>query len=60
MAMPPILLTDEIVPPPALVRAGLEALPAIIRTQGERAKPPFHSSPRLSVTATPEWRMRGR
>jgi integrase/recombinase XerD len=37
MAKQPILLTDEIVPPPALVRAGLEALPAIIRAQGERA-----------------------
>jgi hypothetical protein len=38
---PPILLTDEIVPPPALVRAGLEALPVIIRTQGERASRRF-------------------
>src|SRR5437764_4548075 len=36
-----ILLTDEIVPPPALVRAGLEALPAIIRAQGERASRRF-------------------
>lgn len=26
MPKPPILLTDEIVPPPALIRAGLEAL----------------------------------
>jgi hypothetical protein len=31
------LLTGAIVPPPALVRAGLEALPAIIRNRGERA-----------------------
>jgi len=31
MPKQPILLTDEIVPPPALVRAGLEALPVIIR-----------------------------
>jgi len=38
---PPILLTDETVPPPALVRAGLEALPAIIRAQGERASRRF-------------------
>jgi site-specific recombinase XerD len=37
----PILLTDEIVPPPALVRAGLEALPAIIRAQGERTSHRF-------------------
>ena len=41
MPKPPILLTDEIVPPPALVRAGLEALPAIIRAQGERASRRF-------------------
>jgi len=33
----PILLTDEIVPPPALIRAGLDALPTIIRAEGERA-----------------------
>jgi hypothetical protein len=38
---PPILLTDEIIPPPALVRAGLEALPAIIRARGERASRRF-------------------
>ena len=37
----PIILTDEIVPPPALVRAGLDALPAIIRAQGERASRRF-------------------
>ena len=37
----PIILTDEIVPPPALVRAGMEALPAIIRAQGERASRRF-------------------
>jgi integrase/recombinase XerD len=30
-------LSEEIIPPPALVRAGLESLPAIIRAQGERA-----------------------
>src|SRR5215472_10526403 len=32
MAKQPILLTDQIVPPPALVRAELETLPAIIPT----------------------------
>ena len=37
----PIILTDEIVPPRALVRAGLEALPSIIRAQGERASRRF-------------------
>src|SRR5438876_2213251 len=37
MAKQPIILSDQILPPPALVRAGLESLPAIIRAQGERA-----------------------
>jgi integrase/recombinase XerD len=37
----PIVLTDEILPPPALVRAGLDALPSIIRAQGERASRRF-------------------
>src|SRR3989442_3445531 len=37
MAKQPIILTDQIVPPPALVRAGLEMLPAAIAAQGERA-----------------------
>jgi site-specific recombinase XerD len=41
MPKPPILLTDEIAPPPALIRAGLEALPAIIRARGERASRRF-------------------
>ncbi len=41
MRKQPILLTDEIVPPPALVRAGLETLPVIIRAQGERASRRF-------------------
>src|ERR1700746_2010635 len=36
-----ILLIDEIVPPPALARAGLEALPAIIRAHGERTSRRF-------------------
>jgi hypothetical protein len=38
---PPIVLTDEIVPPRALVRAGLETLPVIICAQGERASRRF-------------------
>jgi integrase/recombinase XerD len=37
----PIILTDEIVPPPALIRAGLDTLPSIIRAQGERASRRF-------------------
>jgi hypothetical protein len=37
----PILLTDEVVPPPALIRAGFDSLPSIIRVQGERAIRPF-------------------
>jgi hypothetical protein len=36
-----ILLTGAIVPQSALVRAGLEALPAIIRGRGERASRRF-------------------
>jgi integrase/recombinase XerD len=38
---PPILLTEALTPPPALVRAGLDALPAIIRDRGERASRRF-------------------
>src|SRR5215469_17654689 len=37
MANEPIILSDEIIPPPALVRVGLEMLPAAIAAQGERA-----------------------
>jgi hypothetical protein len=37
MAKQPIILSDQIIPPPALVRAGLEMLPAAITAQGERA-----------------------
>ena len=37
MAKQAIILTDQIIPPPALVRAGLEMLPAAIAAQGERA-----------------------
>src|SRR5216683_5833547 len=36
MAQQPIILTDQIVPPPALVRAGLETLPATIRNRNTR------------------------
>src|SRR5690349_11234036 len=41
MAKQPIILSEEIIPPPALVRAGLETLPAIICAQGERASRRF-------------------
>src|SRR2546430_11669013 len=41
MAKEPVILSDQILPPPALVRAGLETLPAIIRAQGERASRRF-------------------
>jgi len=41
MPKPPILLTDEIKPPPALIRAGLDTLPAIIRAKSERASRRF-------------------
>ncbi|MBV8774959.1 MAG: site-specific integrase, partial [Deltaproteobacteria bacterium] len=37
MAKEPIILSEEIIPPPALVRAGLESLPAAILAHGERA-----------------------
>jgi Phage integrase, N-terminal SAM-like domain len=36
-----ILLSDAVSPPPALIRAGFEALPAIIRARGERASRRF-------------------
>jgi hypothetical protein len=61
MAKKPIILTDQIIPPPALVRAGLETLPTIIRAQGERAGRRFiEFLPRPSATATPGWRTRVR
>jgi integrase/recombinase XerD len=41
VARPPIILTEEILPPPALVRVGLNALPAIVRAEGERASRRF-------------------
>src|ERR1700745_707115 len=41
MAKQPIILSEEIIPPPALVRAGLESLPATTRPQGERASRRF-------------------
>jgi hypothetical protein len=37
MAHEPIILSDEIIAPPALVRAGLDMLPAAIAGRGERA-----------------------
>ena len=37
----PFLLTDEIIPPPALIHAGMEAPPAIVRARGERASRRF-------------------
>ncbi len=40
MAKQPIILTDEIAPP-ALIRAGIEALPAIVRAQGGRGSRRF-------------------
>jgi hypothetical protein len=46
MPEPPILLTDEIVLPPALVRAGLEALPAVIRARGERVRRFYRKHPK--------------
>jgi hypothetical protein len=36
MAKEPIVLTDQIKPTPALVRAGMEALPAAVLAHGER------------------------
>ena len=41
MPKPPILLTDEIKPTPALIRAGIDVLPAIVRAHGERASRRF-------------------
>src|SRR5215468_9341424 len=41
MGKEPVILTEEIIPPPALVRAGLQVLPAMIRAQGERASRRF-------------------
>ena len=37
----PIVLTEALTPPPALMHAGLESLPAIIRGRGERASRRF-------------------
>jgi hypothetical protein len=41
MAKEPIILTNEIAPTPALVRAGMDALPAAILAYGERASRRF-------------------
>jgi hypothetical protein len=45
------------VPPPALVRAGLDALPSMIRTQGSRASRRFIE---LFTVATGLWHHRAR
>jgi hypothetical protein len=58
MAKQPIILTDQIVPPPALVRAGLETLPTIIRAQGKRASRRFIEFFTPSATVIPGWRTR--
>ena len=61
MAQQTILLTDEVAPPPALIRAGLDALPAIIRPQvSALAAASSNSLPPASATATPGWPMRAR
>ena len=39
MPKAPILLTDEIPAPPALVRLGIETLPATIGARNERTPP---------------------
>src|ERR1700722_6485609 len=41
MAKEPIVLTDQIKPTPALVRAGMETLPAAILAHGERTSRRF-------------------
>ncbi len=41
MAKEPIVLTNEIAPTPALIRAGMDALPAAIIAHGERASRRF-------------------
>jgi hypothetical protein len=41
MGKQPIILTNEIAPTPALVRAGMDALPMAIAAQGERASRRF-------------------
>jgi len=57
----PILLIDDsaIAAPPALVRAGLETVPATIATAGARTSERFIDSSRpTSATGTPGWPMR--
>jgi hypothetical protein len=41
MTKEPIILTNEIAPTPALVRAGMEALPVAILAHGERTSRRF-------------------
>jgi hypothetical protein len=48
----------DLVEAAALVRAGFETTPAIIRAQGERAAASSNSLPPQSATATLGWRTR--
>jgi hypothetical protein len=43
----PMLLTEALTPPPALVRAELESLPAIIRGRRERVSHRFYHTRHL-------------
>jgi hypothetical protein len=45
MAKQPIVLTDEIAPPPALVRAGFDALPVSRQRRAEQRPRPFRIAP---------------
>ena len=57
----PISLTDQIVPPPALVRPGLETVPTTIRDRGERASRRFiEFFTATTRNRTPGWRMPAR
>jgi hypothetical protein len=61
MAKEPIILTDPIVPTPALMRAGMDALPAAILAHGERTSRRFIEFFTLaSVIAIPGPPMRAR
>jgi hypothetical protein len=39
---PQFILHNQVIPPPALVRAGLDALPAPIAAPGRTRRPPLH------------------
>ena len=60
MAKQAILLTDEIVPPPSLVRAWLEMLPVIIRARGGRARRFIEFFTSSICNHNTRWRMRAR